>query len=217
MDRRTFLKTGAGAAGLALAAPYVARGAGPMTLRWAHFAQEDHPGEHRRQAVREPRRRAHQRRDQDQHLSQQRAGRAAGAGAADQARHHRHGPADAGPARQIRHGLRGRHAAVHLGGQRARLPRPRRSGHGLARAARREAGVHPAAQLGIRLPQRHQQRAPDQHAGRRQGAQAAHAAGAADPGLAGGGRCDRAGDRLSRNSISRCRRRSSTARRTRSR
>ena len=43
MDRRTFLKTGAGAAGLALAAPHVARGAGPMTLRWAHFAQEDHP------------------------------------------------------------------------------------------------------------------------------------------------------------------------------
>ena len=43
MDRRAFLKTGAGAAGLALAAPYVARGAGPMTMRWAHFAQEDHP------------------------------------------------------------------------------------------------------------------------------------------------------------------------------
>jgi TRAP-type transport system periplasmic protein len=43
MDRRTFLKTGTGAAGLILAAPYVARGAGPMTLRWAHFAQEDHP------------------------------------------------------------------------------------------------------------------------------------------------------------------------------
>jgi tripartite ATP-independent transporter DctP family solute receptor len=43
MDRRAFLKTGAGAAGLALAAPYVARGAGPITMRWAHFAQEDHP------------------------------------------------------------------------------------------------------------------------------------------------------------------------------
>src|SRR5262245_28948394 len=43
MKRRTFLKTGAGVVGCALAAPYVARGAGPLTLRWAHFAQEDHP------------------------------------------------------------------------------------------------------------------------------------------------------------------------------
>ena len=43
MHRRAFLKTGIGAAGLTLAAPYVARGAGPLTLRWAHFAQEDHP------------------------------------------------------------------------------------------------------------------------------------------------------------------------------
>jgi TRAP-type transport system periplasmic protein len=43
MDRRAFLKTGAGTAGLALATPYVARGAGPITMRWAHFAQEDHP------------------------------------------------------------------------------------------------------------------------------------------------------------------------------
>jgi tripartite ATP-independent transporter DctP family solute receptor len=42
MDRRSFLRTGAGAAGLALAAPRVARAA-PLTLRWAHFAQEDHP------------------------------------------------------------------------------------------------------------------------------------------------------------------------------
>ena len=44
MDRRTFLTTtGAGLAGLSLAAPYVARAAAPLTLRWAHFAQEDHP------------------------------------------------------------------------------------------------------------------------------------------------------------------------------
>jgi tripartite ATP-independent transporter DctP family solute receptor len=42
MDRRAFVKTSA-AAGLALSAPYIARGAGPLTLRWAHFAQEDHP------------------------------------------------------------------------------------------------------------------------------------------------------------------------------
>ena len=41
MDRRAFLRTGI--AGLTLSAPYVARGATPMTLRWAHFAQEDHP------------------------------------------------------------------------------------------------------------------------------------------------------------------------------
>ena len=43
MDRRAFLKTTVGAAGFTLAAPYIARGAAPMTLRWAHFAQEDHP------------------------------------------------------------------------------------------------------------------------------------------------------------------------------
>lgn len=43
MDRRAFLKASAGAAGFALASPYVARGASPLILRWAHFAQEDHP------------------------------------------------------------------------------------------------------------------------------------------------------------------------------
>src|SRR4029077_14955800 len=42
MDRRTFLKTGVGA-GLSLGAPYIARGQAPLTLRWAHFAAEDHP------------------------------------------------------------------------------------------------------------------------------------------------------------------------------
>jgi tripartite ATP-independent transporter DctP family solute receptor len=42
MDRRAFLKAG-GAAGLAVSSPYIARGAFPMTLRWAHFAREDHP------------------------------------------------------------------------------------------------------------------------------------------------------------------------------
>jgi tripartite ATP-independent transporter DctP family solute receptor len=42
MDRRAFLKAG-GSAGLMLSSPYIARGALPMTLRWAHFAQEDHP------------------------------------------------------------------------------------------------------------------------------------------------------------------------------
>jgi TRAP-type transport system periplasmic protein len=43
MDRRQFLKTSAAVAALTLAMPYVARAARPMTLRWAHYAQEDHP------------------------------------------------------------------------------------------------------------------------------------------------------------------------------
>jgi len=43
MDRRSFLTTTASAVGLTLGAPCVARGAAPLTLRWAHFAQEDHP------------------------------------------------------------------------------------------------------------------------------------------------------------------------------
>lgn len=42
MDRRLFLKTGASVAGLTLAAPYVARAA-VTTLRFAHFADENHP------------------------------------------------------------------------------------------------------------------------------------------------------------------------------
>jgi TRAP-type transport system periplasmic protein len=42
MDRRKFLKTGAGLAGLTLAAPHIAAAA-TLTLRFAHFAQEDHP------------------------------------------------------------------------------------------------------------------------------------------------------------------------------
>ena len=43
MDRRTILVNGAAAAGLALAAPFVARAAGTVTLRFAHFAAVDHP------------------------------------------------------------------------------------------------------------------------------------------------------------------------------
>jgi tripartite ATP-independent transporter DctP family solute receptor len=42
MDRRSFLKAGA-AAGAVLAAPQMVRGASSMTLRWAHYAQENHP------------------------------------------------------------------------------------------------------------------------------------------------------------------------------
>jgi TRAP-type transport system periplasmic protein len=43
MHRRTFLRVGAGLTALAVGAPYVARAAQPLTLRFAHFAAEDHP------------------------------------------------------------------------------------------------------------------------------------------------------------------------------
>jgi tripartite ATP-independent transporter DctP family solute receptor len=43
MDRRTLLKTGIGGAALAVAAPYVPARAAKATLRFAHFAAEDHP------------------------------------------------------------------------------------------------------------------------------------------------------------------------------
>jgi TRAP-type transport system periplasmic protein len=43
MDRRTFLRASAGGAALTLATPYVSVHAAPLTLRFAHFAQEDHP------------------------------------------------------------------------------------------------------------------------------------------------------------------------------
>jgi TRAP-type transport system periplasmic protein len=43
MDRRRFVKASVGAAAASLAAPYVARGQATLTLRWAHFAPEDHP------------------------------------------------------------------------------------------------------------------------------------------------------------------------------
>jgi TRAP-type transport system periplasmic protein len=43
MQRRSFLKASAAGAGLALAAPAVLLHAAPLTLRFAHFAQEDHP------------------------------------------------------------------------------------------------------------------------------------------------------------------------------
>ena len=42
MDRRDFLKTSAGVAGFTLAAPYIARAA-TITMRFAHFAEEGHP------------------------------------------------------------------------------------------------------------------------------------------------------------------------------
>ncbi len=42
MDRRKLLKAGVGLAGFVLAAPLVARAEG-LTLRFAHFVQEDHP------------------------------------------------------------------------------------------------------------------------------------------------------------------------------
>lgn len=42
MHRRVFLKTGVGATGLVIAAPYIARAA-TITMRFAHFAEESHP------------------------------------------------------------------------------------------------------------------------------------------------------------------------------
>jgi TRAP-type transport system periplasmic protein len=43
MDRRKFLKAGAAGAALSMAAPYVSLHAAPLTMRFAHFAAEDHP------------------------------------------------------------------------------------------------------------------------------------------------------------------------------
>jgi len=43
IDRRSLLRAGAGGATLTLAAPYVSLHAAPLTLRFAHFAAEDHP------------------------------------------------------------------------------------------------------------------------------------------------------------------------------
>jgi TRAP-type transport system periplasmic protein len=42
VDRRQFMTTGAGVAGIAIAAPYIARAA-TITMRFAHFAEEGHP------------------------------------------------------------------------------------------------------------------------------------------------------------------------------
>ncbi len=43
MDRRALLQSGADSPGASVAAPYVARAAAPLTLRFAHFAADDHP------------------------------------------------------------------------------------------------------------------------------------------------------------------------------
>ena len=43
MERRTFLKAGAAGAAIAVSAPYVALHAAPLTMRFAHFAEEGHP------------------------------------------------------------------------------------------------------------------------------------------------------------------------------
>ena len=43
LDRRKFLKTGAAGAALSVSAPYVTVHAAPLTLRFAHYAAEDHP------------------------------------------------------------------------------------------------------------------------------------------------------------------------------
>jgi TRAP-type transport system periplasmic protein len=43
MDRRKFLQTSAAGAAISVTAPYVSVHAAPLTLRFAHFAAEDHP------------------------------------------------------------------------------------------------------------------------------------------------------------------------------
>src|SRR5215475_14735790 len=43
MDRRKFLKAGAAGAAFTVVAPYVSLHAAPVTMRFAHFAAEDHP------------------------------------------------------------------------------------------------------------------------------------------------------------------------------
>src|SRR5215472_11822421 len=43
LDRRRFLTAGAAGAALSVSAPYVSLNAAPLTLRFAHFAAEDHP------------------------------------------------------------------------------------------------------------------------------------------------------------------------------
>jgi TRAP-type transport system periplasmic protein len=43
LDRRKFLKAGAAGAALSVSAPYVPVHAAPLTLRFAHYAAEDHP------------------------------------------------------------------------------------------------------------------------------------------------------------------------------
>jgi TRAP-type transport system periplasmic protein len=43
MNRRKFLKVGATGAALSVTAPYVSLQAAPVTMRFAHFAAEDHP------------------------------------------------------------------------------------------------------------------------------------------------------------------------------
>jgi tripartite ATP-independent transporter DctP family solute receptor len=43
LDRRKFLKVGSAGAALSVAAPYISLHAAPITMRFAHFAAEDHP------------------------------------------------------------------------------------------------------------------------------------------------------------------------------
>jgi TRAP-type transport system periplasmic protein len=43
IDRRNLLKSGAAGAALSVAAPYVSLHAAPLTMRFAHYAAEDHP------------------------------------------------------------------------------------------------------------------------------------------------------------------------------
>ena len=72
------------------------------------------------------------------------------------------GVPDAGPARQVRPGVRRGHDAVRLRRPRARAPRARRPGDGLVRADRGEAGLRDPRQLGVGVPQPDQSKRADQ-------------------------------------------------------
>ena len=216
MDRRHFLKTSAGVAGLTIAAPYIARAA-TITMRFAHFAEEGHPANI---AAKQFASQIEKRTDGAIKIAifpNNQLG-----GPPEQAQQIKLGTIDMGlPTQGQLDKYDKAFATIELpfifNGPRGRLPDSRRPGDGLAGAARGEAGLCAAAQLGIRLPQRHQQRAPDQCARRHEGPEDPHPARTADPGLDGSAR--RGGDRPSPSPsfISRYRRRWSTAKRTRSR
>ena len=129
MKRRRFVQAAAGAAAAAVAVPRVAFGAAPLTLKFAHFAAEDHPANVAAKQFAE-RSRAHQRRDKDHHLPEQPARRSRPAGGADQGRRHRYRAADPRPTRQVPKGLRRRRrAAVPLRQPRRSVQSPRRPRH----------------------------------------------------------------------------------------
>jgi TRAP-type C4-dicarboxylate transport system substrate-binding protein len=154
MDRRRFLKASAAGAAFSVAAPYVSLHAAPLIMRFAHFAAEDHPANI---AAKQFASRVEE--------------RTSGAvkinifpnnvlgGPPEQAQQIKLGTIDMGLPTQGQLDKYDKAFAAVM------LPFIWDGPHGLARAARRKAGLHPTAQLGIRLPQRDQYRASDQHPG----------------------------------------------------